>query len=56
MTLCCVVAHLLRRDLPEILEGLSAIAFHLTLITNDTKVTPQLPGVTSSNGRAVGAQ
>ena len=33
---------LLRRDLPEILEDLSAIGFHLTLITNGTKVTPQL--------------
>ena len=33
---------LLRRDLPEILEDLSAIGFHLTLITNCTKVTPQL--------------
>ena len=33
---------LLRRDLPEILEDLSAIGFHLTLITNGTKVTPKL--------------
>ena len=33
---------LLRRDMPEILEDLSAIGFHLTLITNGTKVTPQL--------------
>lgn len=33
---------LLRRDLPEILEDLSAIGYHLTLITNGTKVTPQL--------------
>ncbi len=33
---------LLRRDLAEILEDLSAIGFHLTLITNGTKVTPQL--------------
>ncbi len=33
---------LLRRDLPEILEDLSAIGFHLTVITNGTKVTPQL--------------
>ena len=33
---------LLRRDLPEILEDLSAIGFHLTLITNGTKITPQL--------------
>ena len=33
---------LLRRDLPEILEDLSAIGLHLTLITNGTKVTPQL--------------
>ncbi|MBI3807097.1 MAG: radical SAM protein [Nitrospirae bacterium] len=32
---------LLRRDLVEILEDLSAIGFHLTLITNGTKVTPQ---------------
>ena len=42
---------LLRRDLPEILEDLSLIGFHLMLITNGTKVTPQLPGVTGSNGR-----
>jgi MoaA/NifB/PqqE/SkfB family radical SAM enzyme len=33
---------LLRRDLPEILEDLSAIGFHLTLITNGTKVTTSL--------------
>lgn len=33
---------LLRRDLPEILEDLSAIGFHLTLITNGTKITPKL--------------
>lgn len=33
---------LLRRDLPEILEDLSVIGFHLTLITNGTKMTPQL--------------
>ena len=33
---------LLRRDLPEILEDLSALGFHLTLITNGTKITPQL--------------
>ena len=33
---------LLRRDVPEILEELSAIGFHLTLITNGTKITPQL--------------
>ena len=33
---------MLRRDLPEILEDLSAIGFHLTLITNGTKLTPQL--------------
>ena len=33
---------LLRRDLPEILEDLSGIGFHLTLITNGTKVTVQL--------------
>jgi MoaA/NifB/PqqE/SkfB family radical SAM enzyme len=33
---------LLRRDLPEILEDLSAIGFHLTLITNGTKITSQL--------------
>jgi molybdenum cofactor biosynthesis enzyme MoaA len=33
---------LLRRDLPEILEDLSAIGFHLTLITHSTKITPQL--------------
>lgn len=33
---------LLRRDLPEILEDLSAIGFHLTLITNGTKITASL--------------
>jgi MoaA/NifB/PqqE/SkfB family radical SAM enzyme len=33
---------LLRRDLPEIIEDLSAIGLHLTLITNGTKITPQL--------------
>ena len=33
---------LLRRDLPEILEDLSAIGFHLTLITNGTKLTAEL--------------
>ena len=33
---------LLRCDVPEILEDLSAIGFHLTLITNGTKITPQL--------------
>jgi len=33
---------LLRRDMPEILEDLSAIGFHLTLITNGTKVTARL--------------
>ena len=33
---------LLRRDVPEILEDLSGIGFHLTLITNGTKITPQL--------------
>jgi MoaA/NifB/PqqE/SkfB family radical SAM enzyme len=33
---------LLRRDLPEVLEDLSAIGFHLTLITNGTKITQQL--------------
>ena len=33
---------LLRRDLPEILEDLSGIGFHLTMITNGTKVTAQL--------------
>ena len=32
---------LLRRDLPEILEDLSAIGLHLTLITNGTKVSAQ---------------
>jgi len=33
---------LLRRDLPEILEDLSGIGFHLTLITNETTFTPRL--------------
>ncbi len=33
---------LLRRDLPEILEDLSGLGFHLTLITNGTKLTPAL--------------
>jgi MoaA/NifB/PqqE/SkfB family radical SAM enzyme len=33
---------LLRRDVPEILEDLSTIGFHLTLITNGTKVTSHL--------------
>jgi MoaA/NifB/PqqE/SkfB family radical SAM enzyme len=33
---------LLRRDLPEILEDPSAIGFHLTLITNGTKITALL--------------
>ncbi len=33
---------LLRRDLPEILGDLSEIGFQLTLITNGTKVTPQV--------------
>ena len=33
---------LLRRDLPEILEDLSAIGFQLTLITNGTKLTAHL--------------
>ena len=33
---------LLRRDLPEILEDLSAIGFQLTLITNGTKLTASL--------------
>src|SRR6266850_72790 len=33
---------LLRRDVLEILEDLSAIGLHLTLITNGTKITPQL--------------
>jgi MoaA/NifB/PqqE/SkfB family radical SAM enzyme len=33
---------LLRRDMPEILEDLSAIGFHLTLITNGTKITAPL--------------
>ena len=33
---------LLRRDLPEILEDLSALGFQLTLITNGTKLTTHL--------------
>lgn len=33
---------LLRRDMPEILEDLSMIGFHLTLITNGTKITASL--------------
>ena len=33
---------LLRRDLPEILEDLSALGFQLTLITNGTKLTAHL--------------
>lgn len=33
---------LLRRDMPEILEDLSTIGFHLTLITNGTKITASL--------------
>ena len=33
---------LLRRDLPEILEDLSAMGFQLTLITNGTKLTTHL--------------
>jgi molybdenum cofactor biosynthesis enzyme MoaA len=33
---------LLRRDLPEILEDLSAMGFQLTLITNGTKLTASL--------------
>lgn len=33
---------LLRRDVPEILEDLSTIGFHLTLITNGTKITASL--------------
>ncbi len=33
---------LLRRDLPEILEDLSGLGFHLTLITNGTKLVPAL--------------
>ncbi|MEK6761537.1 MAG: radical SAM protein [Nitrospirota bacterium] len=33
---------LLRRDLPEILEDLSAMGFQLTLITNGTKLTAHL--------------
>jgi MoaA/NifB/PqqE/SkfB family radical SAM enzyme len=33
---------LLRRDLPEILEDLSGIGFHLTLITNGTKISASL--------------
>jgi MoaA/NifB/PqqE/SkfB family radical SAM enzyme len=35
---------LLRRDLPEILEDLSELGLHLTLITNGTKFTTQLVG------------
>src|SRR6185437_15935080 len=33
---------LLRRDLPDILQNLVEIGFHLTLITNGTKLTPHL--------------
>lgn len=33
---------LLRRDVPGIIEDLSAMGFHLTLITNGTTFTPQL--------------
>jgi molybdenum cofactor biosynthesis enzyme MoaA len=33
---------LLRRDVPEILEDLSGVGFHLTLITNGTKITASL--------------
>lgn len=33
---------LLRRDLPDILQDLVEIGFHLTLITNGTKLTPPL--------------
>jgi MoaA/NifB/PqqE/SkfB family radical SAM enzyme len=33
---------LLRRDMPEILEDFSMIGFHLTLITNGTKITASL--------------
>jgi len=33
---------LVRRDLPEILEDLASIGFHLTLITNGTKFTKSL--------------
>ena len=33
---------LVRRDLPEILEDLASIGFHLTLITNGTKFTESL--------------
>ena len=33
---------LLRRDIPEILEDLSASGFHLTLITNGTKISAPL--------------
>lgn len=33
---------LLRRDLPDILQDLVEIGFHLTLITNGTKLTPHL--------------
>ena len=33
---------LLRRDLPDILKDLAALGFHLTLITNGTKLTSRL--------------
>jgi MoaA/NifB/PqqE/SkfB family radical SAM enzyme len=33
---------LLRRDLPDILQDLVEVGFHLTLITNGTKLTPHL--------------
>jgi len=33
---------LLRRDLPEVLKDLVEIGFHVTLITNGTKLTPDL--------------
>ena len=33
---------LLRRDLPDILQDLVEIGFHLTVITNGTKLTPHL--------------
>ena len=33
---------LVRRDLPEILEDLASLGFHLTLITNGTKLTQDL--------------
>jgi hypothetical protein len=42
---------LLRRDLTEILEALSAIGFHLMLITSGMKVEPQITGLTGSKGR-----